>query len=196
MTEGWVAKRNKLVEEMQAAKAKARAEEQAKKLAGKLAGGESEDTQAGNEAVEDPGFEQWLNDGGRDIEITQDDFEALISRKPLQPPMRDQYVQAELSPEQQELLTRLNSGQFEPVVDEVNHPPHYKSPASCSRCGHEIQCIDVTRHMNFSLGNAVKYIWRVAFGGKRGQDPVKDLEKSSWYVRDEIDARVIQEIED
>jgi hypothetical protein len=73
--------------------------------------------------------------------------------------------------------------------DMVNHPPHYtNAPAKCSSCGHPIQCIDITRHMGFNLGNAVKYIWRVAFGGKL--DDVEDLGKSRFYVSDEIAKRV------
>ena len=47
------------------------------------------------------------------------------------------------------------------MADMVNHPPHYTaSDAKCSQCGACIECIDVTRHMGFNLGNAVKYLWR------------------------------------
>ena len=38
--------------------------------------------------------------------------------------------------------------------DVVNHPKHYTSHPS------KIECIQVTRHMGFNLGNAMKYIWR------------------------------------
>lgn len=72
-------------------------------------------------------------------------------------------------------------------VDMINHPPHYRSPATCRHCGGSIQCIDITRHMGFALGNAVKYIWRVAFGGKAND--VEDLGKSVFYVNDEIAKR-------
>lgn len=67
--------------------------------------------------------------------------------------------------------------------DEVNHPQHYLSnEATCSGCEKTIECIDVTRHMNFNLGNAIKYIWRSAHKGKR----IQDLEKAIWYLKDEI----------
>lgn len=64
------------------------------------------------------------------------------------------------------------------TVDAVNHPPHYNSHPS------GIECIAVTEHMNFNLGNAVKYIWRV---GLKSDDPVTDLEKARWYIQREID---------
>lgn len=63
--------------------------------------------------------------------------------------------------------------------DEVAHPAHYTSHAS------GIECIEITRHMSFNLGNAVKYIWRADEKGS----PVTDLEKAVWYIQDEIARR-------
>lgn len=61
-------------------------------------------------------------------------------------------------------------------VDVVNHPPHYtKHPSG-------VECIQITEHMNFNLGNAVKYLWRA--GNKGAQ--VEDLKKARWYVDREI----------
>lgn len=57
-------------------------------------------------------------------------------------------------------------------------PPHYDShPAG-------VKCIDVTEHMNFNLGNAVKYLWRC--GNKPGESEVDDLKKARWYIDREI----------
>ena len=64
-------------------------------------------------------------------------------------------------------------------VDNVNHPPHYKSHPS------GIECIQVTEHMGFCLGNAVKYIWRADEKGKA----IEDLEKAKWYIQREIEKR-------
>ena len=65
--------------------------------------------------------------------------------------------------------------------DPVNHPKHYNnSPAKCE-CGRTIECIDITRHMGFNLGNAIKYIWRYA--DKNG---LEDLKKAAWYLNDFI----------
>lgn len=63
-----------------------------------------------------------------------------------------------------------------PKPDMVNHPPHYKAHPS------GVECIQITEHMNFNLGNAVKYIWR---SGEKGST-VQDLEKARWYLDREI----------
>lgn len=60
--------------------------------------------------------------------------------------------------------------------DIVNHPPHYTDHPS------GIECIQVTEHFNFNLGNAIKYIWR---SGKKGTT-IQDLEKARWYINREI----------
>ena len=62
--------------------------------------------------------------------------------------------------------------------DLVNHPKHYTSHPS------GIETIEITRWMNFNLGNSVKYILR---SGKKSEDTaVQDLEKAIWYLKDEI----------
>lgn len=74
------------------------------------------------------------------------------------------------------------------VNDLVDHPKHYNShPAKCA-CGLPIECIQVTEHMNFNLGNATKYIWR---SDKKGAQ-IADLQKSAWYINREI-ARLEQQ---
>ena len=60
--------------------------------------------------------------------------------------------------------------------DNVNHPKHYTSHPS------GVECIEITEHMNFCLGNAVKYIWRASLKGKE----VEDLKKAIWYLEREI----------
>ena len=68
--------------------------------------------------------------------------------------------------------------------DTIN-PSHYMSlDAYCSNndCQQPIECIDVTRHMNFNLGNVVKYLWRADHKGNRQEQ----LKKAHWYLRDEI----------
>ena len=65
-----------------------------------------------------------------------------------------------------------------PRHDPVNHPSHYTSHPS------GIECITITRHMNFNLGNAIKYIWRA--GEKDRDKTLEDLRKAQWYIADEI----------
>jgi len=62
------------------------------------------------------------------------------------------------------------------MSDLVNNPPHYNSHPS------GVKCIEITEHLNFCLGNAIKYIWRA---GEKG-DAVEDLEKAAWYIKREI----------
>jgi hypothetical protein len=67
--------------------------------------------------------------------------------------------------------------------DPVTFPEHYNSnPAKCAGCGRRVECIDITRHMTFNLGNALKYIWRAPLKGKL----TEDLKKAVFYLQDEI----------
>ena len=61
--------------------------------------------------------------------------------------------------------------------EKVNHPQHYNTHPS------GIECIDIVRHMNFNLGNAIKYIWRA---GLKSNNAIEDLRKAIWYLEDEI----------
>lgn len=69
------------------------------------------------------------------------------------------------------------------MSDLVSRPSHYTSHPS------GIECIDITKHMNFCLGNAFKYIWRA---GLKSADPVQDLRKAIQYLEFEI-ARIHEE---
>ena len=62
------------------------------------------------------------------------------------------------------------------MTDTVNNPKHYTSHPS------GVECIEITEHMNFCLGNAVKYIWRASLKGKE----IEDLGKARWYIDREI----------
>ncbi len=61
--------------------------------------------------------------------------------------------------------------------DIVNHPKHYTSHPS------GVECIDVVEHMNFNVGNAIKYLWRAGLKG----GAIVDLEKARWYICREIE---------
>ena len=65
------------------------------------------------------------------------------------------------------------------MTDPVNHPPHYTSHPS------GVECITITEHMGFCLGNAVKDIWRADLKG----NDIEDLEKAEFYIRREINKR-------
>lgn len=61
----------------------------------------------------------------------------------------------------------------------VTHPKHYNDHPS------GIECIEVTRHMNFNIGNAIKYLWR--HGKKNPEATIEDLQKAIFYIQDEIE---------
>lgn len=63
--------------------------------------------------------------------------------------------------------------------DAVEHPKHYTSHPS------GIECIQVTEHMSFCLGNAIKYLWRADEKGAA----IEDLKKAVWYIQREIEKR-------
>ncbi len=64
-------------------------------------------------------------------------------------------------------------------MDQVKQPEHYtKHPSG-------IECIEVTKHMNFCRGNAVKYLWRA--GDKDPSKEIEDLQKAMKYIEFEIE---------
>ena len=65
------------------------------------------------------------------------------------------------------------------MTDIVEHPPHYTNHPS------GVECITVTEHMNFNLGNAMKYVWRADEKG----NAMEDLSKARWYIDREIRRR-------
>lgn len=64
----------------------------------------------------------------------------------------------------------------EQPFDPVERPKHYNSDPS------GIECIELARYFPFSLGNALKYLWRA--GLKETEALTKDLKKAAWYLRD------------
>lgn len=70
--------------------------------------------------------------------------------------------------------------------DRVSHPKHYTWLKD--KCG--IEVIDITRHMDFNLGNSLKYILRSGHKSEEGytnsEKQIEDLKKAIWYLNDEI----------
>lgn len=65
-------------------------------------------------------------------------------------------------------------------IDMVNHPPHYNNHPS------GIEAIQITEHMGFCIGNAIKYLWRADEKGSA----IEDLRKAEWYIQREIQRRL------
>jgi hypothetical protein len=70
--------------------------------------------------------------------------------------------------------------QREEAKDNVNHPAHYTNHPS------GVECIQITQHMSFNLGNALKYIWRCDLK----EDALEDLQKAIWYINKELGKRM------
>lgn len=67
-----------------------------------------------------------------------------------------------------------------PKTEQVDHPKHYTSHPS------GVECIQITEHMGFNLGNAIKYVWRA----DEKNNAVEDLRKAVWYINREIAKRI------
>lgn len=65
-------------------------------------------------------------------------------------------------------------------IDAVHNPRHYTQHPS------GVECIQITEHMGFNLGNALKYIWRADLKG----NAIEDLRKARWYIEREIAKRI------
>lgn len=78
--------------------------------------------------------------------------------------------------------------------EKVNHPSHYTWLKE--KCG--IEVIDITRHLDFDRGNAIKYILRSGYKEEKGysaiQKEIEDLQKAIWYLNDKI--KQLEEIGD
>ena len=77
--------------------------------------------------------------------------------------------------ERRKKKAKLSSSSHDPV----NHPKHYTEHPS------GIECIQITEHMGFNLGNALKYIWRADLKN----NAIEDLQKAVWYINREIEKR-------
>lgn len=71
------------------------------------------------------------------------------------------------------------------MEDSIN-PPHYRKHPS------GVECITITEHMGFCLGNAIKYIWRADEKGRA----IEDLKKAVWYIEREIALRTERTTQD
>lgn len=69
--------------------------------------------------------------------------------------------------------------------DPVNHPNHY--------CSHSngIECIQITEHYDFLVGNAIKHIWRAGLKNdidkSSKEKEIEDLNKAIFYIQRKID---------
>ena len=70
--------------------------------------------------------------------------------------------------------------------DTINHPTHYTSHPS------GVECIQITEHFNFNLGNVIKYVWRAGLKNSI----LENLLKAQWYLAREIERTKYEETRD
>lgn len=92
---------------------------------------------------------------------------------------RDLYIRDSSQPLSEAIKEWIDSDHSEWATDVVNKPKHYTEHPS------GIECIQITEHMGFNLGNAIKYIWRCDLK----KDAIEDLKKAKWYIDREINKR-------
>lgn len=70
------------------------------------------------------------------------------------------------------------------MAENVNHPKWYNNHPS------GVECIEIARHYCFSIGNAIKYLWRAGLKKDAAlsdkEKEVEDLKKAVWYINDRI----------
>ena len=70
-------------------------------------------------------------------------------------------------------------------IENIEHPKHYNSHPS------GIECITIARHYCFSIGNAIKYLWRAGLKKDSSMSDIdkeiEDLKKAIWYINDRIE---------
>lgn len=68
--------------------------------------------------------------------------------------------------------------------DNVNHPRHYTSHPS------GVECVDIIRYYCFTIGSAIKYLWRCGLKKEQGMSDIdkeiEDMKKAIWYIKDRI----------
>lgn len=71
------------------------------------------------------------------------------------------------------------------MSDNVNNPDHYTSHPS------GVECIEISEHYDFCVGNAIKYLWRAGLKKSKGKSAknkeIEDLKKAAWYINRKIE---------
>lgn len=82
--------------------------------------------------------------------------------------------------------TKIDIQPLEGKGEKISHPPHYTWLKDL--CG--IEVIDITRHLDFDTGNAIKYLLRAGHKSEEGytnkEKTIEDLKKAIFYIEDKI----------
>ena len=84
----------------------------------------------------------------------------------------------------EEPLAGTMQEEYDKQHNNVNHPKWYTSHPS------GVECIEITRHYTFDIGNAIKYLWRAGIKKEQGlsdkEKEIEDCKKAIWYINDYI----------
>lgn len=69
-------------------------------------------------------------------------------------------------------------------MEQVNHPSHYQGENGIEAIGAIEAALTKTGAIDFSLGNAIKYLFRAQ---REHDDPTIDLKKAVWYIEKAIE---------
>lgn len=108
---------------------------------------------------------------GKTLQITEHEYKLLFQDCKIVDNVPKQYIE----------------GDEDLYEDSVNHPSHYTWLKD--KCG--IEVLDITRHLDFNLGNVIKYVLRSGRKTENGMDnkskQIEDLKKAVFYLNDEIE---------
>ena len=85
----------------------------------------------------------------------------------------------------EETFHRNGCEHIETKVEQVNHPSHYSWLKDL--CG--VEPLDICRHFDFAIGNALKYLMRkgkIDGDKSKKEKRIEDLRKAVFYIQDEI----------
>jgi len=100
-------------------------------------------------------------------------------RNPLWLAKHGKSVESRETPVGETQAKEVVTGETQPkaLCNVVSHPSHYTSHPS------GVECITITKHMNFCRGNAMKYLWRAGQKGDSIDKEIEDIAKAEEYCR-------------
>ena len=125
----------------------------------------------------------WVYDSHKNIgkwlpRDTHDERVTLMSRGVGIEKLRPIYEPYHYTPGKENIHTPASfTEEMEAHINDPVNPDHYRSHPS------GVECIQIIEHMNFNLGNTIKYVWRA---GLKTDNPAEDLKKALWYLRREL----------
>lgn len=111
-----------------------------------------------------------------DLAIKVDPIEEKVRKQVEKEEMRDFDTKNSAS----SVTQNAKTGETTYTVNGEKHDPVYRPAHYCTKDLYYIpaECIQVSRLLSFSLGNVIKYIWRM---GKKS-NAVEDAKKACWYL--------------